>query len=805
VRTPSAPPAWEGVVRLAVRLLGVPCAELVLVSGAEEVVVVAAGPGAAGPSRRARDDTSCAAAALVAGTIRVDGPRADGAPHHEEHGPEGAAVPACLAVAVTDPSGQRLGVLRACDSEPRAWSDSDVSQLTALADEAGLSTAAPSRSDSAWLELAAAAAQFGGYDLDLITGGLVWDARMLALHGYTADSFSGSIEDFDAVVHPDDLPAVQEAMAHAIKGVTELVLDYRIVTPHRGRRWVKARGRVLPGPDGRAARIVGAAYDSSGERELRDELTRLLETMPPAFVRVDRDWRITYVNAGAEALYERSRHALVGQDLWEAFPDARGTTFEAQYRQAHATGERGTVEAYFPPWDTHFQVHVWPDEQGLSFFFQDVSDSRRARRGLEQLSERLTVLSTAGARLSASLQPREVLAVLADLVVPDLGASIVLTVVDDVAVRLGMPGAGEDPRRLHPVHVQHRDEHGHRLLTDVVERLELSSTADTGVGLAVATGLAQLLSRVPDAVLVRRAVDADHLAQMRALNAGATISVPLPGPSGPLGGFTVAAAGAEPPDEVLLVDLAARAGAALHNALTYAGQRREATVLQSALLPRVVATLPGVEVATRYLPANADALAGGDFFRTVRVGDRLVLVLGDVMGHGTASAARAGQLHGLVAALALEGHGPSVLLERLAAGVTAMMDLELATLLVCSYEPTTRTLVVASAGHPPPLVAPAQGDPHYLDVDPGPPLGVVATSYAEQSVQLSAETTVVLFSDGLVERRDESITDGLERLRRAVVGLRLAPEAVADHLLEQCGSGAGSGDDDIALLVLHHA
>jgi len=104
------------------------------------------------------------------------------------------------------------------------------------------------------------------------------------------------------------------------------------------------------------------------------------------------------------------------------------------------------------------------------------------------------------------------------------------------------------------------------------------------------------------------------------------------------------------------------------------------------------------------------------------------------------------------------------------------------------------------------LSAPASDrSPSYLDVDPGPPLGVVATPYAEQRVELAPRATLVLFNDGLVKRRDESITDGLERLRRAVVEPRMPPEAVADHVLEQCGLSAGRGDDDIALLVLHHA
>jgi serine phosphatase RsbU (regulator of sigma subunit) len=319
----------------------------------------------------------------------------------------------------------------------------------------------------------------------------------------------------------------------------------------------------------------------------------------------------------------------------------------------------------------------------------------------------------------------------------------------------------------------------------------------------VRTGESQALDVVPEEVLLGRARDAEHLAEMRLLNTGPVLSVPLRSPSGALGGFTVGSGEPAALDEVLLVDLAARAGVALDNALTFARQRREATDLQRALLPREAAAVPGVVVATRYKPASAEALAGGDFFKTVRVGERLVMMLGDVMGHGTASAARAGQLHGLVAALALEGHAPGALLERLAGGIDQLMELELATLLVCSYEPATRLLTVASAGHPAPLVGRPGQPASYLELDPGAPLGVQSTGFAEISCELEEGATALLFSDGLVERRGESITVGLERLRDALDDLRLPPEAVADHVLEACGRSAG-GDDDVALLVLTH-
>jgi PAS domain S-box-containing protein len=113
------------------------------------------------------------------------------------------------------------------------------------------------------------------------------------------------------------------------------------------------------------------------------ELTRLMETLPAALVRLDRDWTIAYVNANAESIYGRTRAQLVGQDVWEAFPQARGTVIEDTYRRAMDTGEPDTLEAYFPPLDTHFDVRIWPDAHGLTLFFHDVNDRVLAQQALD--------------------------------------------------------------------------------------------------------------------------------------------------------------------------------------------------------------------------------------------------------------------------------------------------------------------------------------------------------------------------------------------------------------------------------------
>lgn len=797
----------QELTSLAAAIVQAPCAQLSLLGGQEQVVAAVHGLELSPEQRRGPlADSLCSVTAASGQALLVS----DAAEHPwVRHLPPVASgqVAAYLGVVLTSRDGDVLGSLCVYDDRPRSWHPHDVAALTALARTVAmelerLAQAAQSTSTSVRMELAAGAADLGSYEYDLRSGVLVWDERMMALHGYTPDTFSGAVDAFTAVAHPDDLPGVTAATERAVALMGDLVLDYRVVLPDRTHRWIRARGRVLPDMLGAPTRILGAAYDFSAERSLRDELTRLLETMPEAFLRCGRDWLLTYANAVAEVLTSKPRDELVGKSLWEVFPQIRGTAFEGEYQRARDTGESGVVEVYFEPLGSHFEVHIWPDDQGLSLFFHDVSERKNAAQALDRITDRLSLLAEAGPRLTASLQPREVLGVLAELVVPDLAHWLVLAVVDDVAEQLDVPGAGGDPSRLHLVQLAHQEPEGQALLEQVIARQSLRTSGSSGLSRAVRSGMMDDAGPLLDESLPDRAEEAADLEQRRLLDCGPVLSVPLRSPSGVLGALSVGSDRA-PLDELLIGDLTARAAVALDNALAFVRQNRAATALQSALLPREAPGFPDILVATRYIPASIHALAGGDFFKTVRVDGRLVSMLGDVMGHGTASAARAGQLHSVVATLALEGHGPGALLERLAADVGQMMDLELATLLVCSYDPATRLLTSATAGHPPPLFAPVTGQPYYLELEPGAPIGVAATSYPEHTCPLPSGSTMVLFSDGLVERRDESISVGLERLRAAVNELRLPPEAVADHVLHELSRSAG-GDDDVALLVLSH-
>ncbi len=435
---------------------------------------------------------------------------------------------------------------------------------------------------------------------------------------------------------------------------------------------------------------------------------------------------------------------------------------------------------------------------------QAVVERERAYAAAEAANHRLSLLADATTRLSASLEPQQVLHTLSRIVVPALGAWLAVAMPEEAAASLLPVEATGDPRRLHVVHVAHGDATRAPALVELLGRLPLSVDDPHGAGAVVRTREPEWMPVVAPEVLETFATEGDVLDRLRDLDVGAVLTVPLLSRGRCLGALSVAEPVSGPVDRALLADLAARAAVALDNALLYGVERRTGLTLQRSLLPRDVVRLPGIEVAVRYLPGATGAFVGGDWYQGVPVDGRLVLAMGDVMGHGMRSAARMGQLRAIVATLALEGHRPGELLRRLGASCDVLLDLELATLLVALYDPVARTLAVASAGHPPPLLAPPGEEPVYVDVAPGPPLGTFPGHYDEVVVDVPPAATLVLYTDGLVENREEPLSAGLERLRAALRQLRVPPEAVADHVLRALGRTDGA-DDDVALLVLSHA
>jgi serine phosphatase RsbU (regulator of sigma subunit) len=233
----------------------------------------------------------------------------------------------------------------------------------------------------------------------------------------------------------------------------------------------------------------------------------------------------------------------------------------------------------------------------------------------------------------------------------------------------------------------------------------------------------------------------------------------------------------------------------------YVEQRSVAETLQQALLPQKLAEIPGMQLAARYLPGAAGVDIGGDWYDVVPVDDRqFVFIVGDVSGRGVRAAAVMASLQFAGRAYALEGHSPATILDRLARSLDLERDGHFATVLCGLVDVGAHTVLLANAGHLPPLVC-SGGEARLVTIESGSPIGISGgASRAHAEVKTGANDVLIAYTDGLVERRGEILDAGLERLQKAAS--RDFPSL--DDMLSSIVTEL-SGDeptDDIALIGL---
>jgi serine phosphatase RsbU (regulator of sigma subunit)/anti-sigma regulatory factor (Ser/Thr protein kinase) len=256
-------------------------------------------------------------------------------------------------------------------------------------------------------------------------------------------------------------------------------------------------------------------------------------------------------------------------------------------------------------------------------------------------------------------------------------------------------------------------------------------------------------------------------------------------------------------DELALLQLVAdRMALAVDRASTYEHHHAVAETLQRSLLPDGLPELPEAVLAGHYLP-GAGATVGGDWYDVITLPDgEVALVMGDVVGRGVRAASVMGQLRSACRIYAAQGLGPAevvLLLNEFAHDLGAG---EMATLVYLALDPATGSGSVVSAGHPPPLVRAADGSTSFLPAEPQVPLGVVRrATYEASPVELGPADAVVLYTDGLIERRDASLDEGLDRLAVAVEAAPEDPAGCCDFVIQALLGGDRAGDD-VAMLVL---
>ncbi|NUO40445.1 MAG: SpoIIE family protein phosphatase, partial [Streptomyces sp.] len=265
-------------------------------------------------------------------------------------------------------------------------------------------------------------------------------------------------------------------------------------------------------------------------------------------------------------------------------------------------------------------------------------------------------------------------------------------------------------------------------------------------------------------------------------------------------------------DLILAEELTAKAAVAIDNARRYSRERTTALTLQRSLLPQGLPNQEAVEVASRYLPAGTGAEVGGDWFDVIPLsGARVALVVGDVVGHGLHASASMGRLRTAVRTLADVDLPPDELLTHLDDLVLHLAsDLQStgrfqttgetgATCLYTVYDPVTRRLTLASAGHPLPLLLSPDGTRTTVSAHPGPPLGIGGLPFEATEIELPEGSLLALYTDGLVESRERDLDEGSAELLRVLDPRAASLETLCDTVMDATLPQVRT--DDAALLL----
>jgi PAS domain S-box-containing protein len=404
--------------------------------------------------------------------------------------------------------------------------------------------------------------------------------------------------------------------------------------------------------------------------------------------------------------------------------------------------------------------------------------------------ERLAFIARASEILGESLELDETLRRLASVAVPQ--------VADWFSVDLA---AENDIRN---VVVGHVDPEKVELARTLRERYPPDPEATTGLWNVIRTGRPELYGEISDELLVEAAEDDEHLRVLRELQMSSAMIVPLRAQARTLGAVTFVSAesGRSYGDDDLSFaqELASHAALAIDNASRFKQEHEAAITLQRALLPRGLPELPGAELAARYLPAGPNVEAGGDWYDVIDLGeDELMLVIGDVSGRGIAAASVMGSLRTAIRAYAVDRLRPAEIALRLGRLMDELEGDQMATSFLLRINVRSGRGEYVRAGHLPALVRDGEGRVSELLGEASPPFGVLRDlPIVTEEFEVAQGSTVLLYTDGLIERRGVPIDRGVGELKDLLARAPTALEKCLDAILAELQPE--STDDDVAVL-----
>ncbi|MET9087484.1 SpoIIE family protein phosphatase [Streptomyces sp. NPDC004237] len=562
---------------------------------------------------------------------------------------------------------------------------------------------------------------------------------------------------------------------------------------------------------------LGIAADHTLLQRVETDLAlceRLINQSPIGLALLDPDLRYLLVNPALERIDGVPAEEHIGRHLRETLPLPDIDTVESALRQVLTTGTP-LLDQYHvgrPPSDPEHE-HAW----SLSFYrledpggrvlgaatsVVDVTERHRAAAEADRARRRLALIADASTRVGTSLEVERTAHELAEIATPVLADVVAVDVLDSALAlrRSRRPGNGPELFRAlalkaaHPtVALRAADQPGNLAAYD----------GDRLVTLCVHTARPVLVPHVGPHDLPRIARSPEAGALLARAGVHSYLAVPLIAHGEVLGALDLKRTRNPLPfdedDVVLATELAGRAAVAIDNARWFQSVRNTALTLQRSLLPDHAPQHTGLELASRYEPAQATSEVGGDWYDVIPLSqDRTALVVGDVMGNGIDAAATMGRLRTATCAYADLELPPAAVLQHLDR-ITCDLEHYIVTCLYAVYDPHTRRCDIANAGHMPPALARPGVAATLVELPSAAPLGVGGIAFETTAVDLIAGDLLVLYTDGLVETRRHPIDDRLNVLLGFLDEPHRPLEETCDLLLH--GLRHPDDHDDVALLV----
>ncbi|MEU8976172.1 SpoIIE family protein phosphatase [Streptomyces monashensis] len=642
-----------------------------------------------------------------------------------------------------------------------------------------------------------------------------WTPQAEELFGYTAEEALGEYA-ARLMIHPEHLKAVRSLFAEVVETGRSWAGAFPIRHKDGSTRLMEFRNMRLLDDLGDIY-ALGIAADHTLLQRVETDLAlceRLINQSPIGLALMDPDLRYLLVNPALERIDGIPAEDHIGRHLRETLPFPDVDTIESALYQVLTTGTP-LLDQYHvgrtltdPDHDHAWSLSFYRLEDpggrvlGAATSVVDVTERHLAAIEADRARRRLALVADASMRVGTTLDVEQTARELAEIATPELADVVAVDVLDSALAcrRTHRPETGPELFRALALKAAHptpalraADPPGDLAAYD----------GDRLVTLCVHTGRPVLVRHVDDHDLRRIARDKEATTLLARAGVHSYLAVPLIAHGEVLGALDLKRTRNPLPfdqdDVVLAGELANRAAIAIDNARWFQSVRNTSLTLQRSLLPDHPPHHTGLELASRYQPAQATSEVGGDWYDVIPLADdKTALVVGDVMGNGIDAAATMGRLRTATCAYADLGLAPEAVLQHLDK-ITCDLEHYIVTCLYAVYDPRRRRCHIANAGHMPPALSRPGSEPTLLDLPSGAPLGVGGIRFETTTTDLGPGDLLVLYTDGLVESRRHPIDDRLNALLSFLDEPDRPLEQTCDLLLY--GLRNPDDHDDVALLV----